>query len=606
MKIKYFLLIAGLFFIPFFFGALFGGACGGDDKPDVPGENRGSPDSGDDVTSLTCSYHSECGQAGMVCDIGAKICVQCLTTAHCSPGYICHQTRCETATECSSTGKCSNGVCNTATGFCVECLDNADCSATEICEQTTCLKVVECQSSAECEKGVCDAARSICVQCLEDVDCGEGGKCVGNYCEPFIKCSSDEECAESRMVCSAAVGACVVCLSDANCPDSHYCASDNRCAPDVCRQGETRCVGANVAICNANGSGETVAQCPGGSACADGACPGGMPIGDDDDGEPTCEPICSSRNCGQYGCCGDDGCGGTCGDCPEGTVCEKGYCLTIPENCTSNEMCTDPDKPKCSTKDGRCYPSSHCMIVGCGQMYCNPATGFCEAGKVEEWGTCVQDSDCKKGLKCYLTTHQCRQPCAGDAECGEGRYCETSIFFCDDTLCSSDGDCKDPKKPVCNIYTGKCEPFIPQCSKNEDCKAELTPLCNLETRKCVQCFTDADCTKENEVCNERGLCSYSYDAGGDDDDADAGDDDDDGGTVGPPCSVDDGTCDPKCPAGQICCEYICYTQSSTGDGGIVFDGGADAGSDGGGGGNCQTDADCPQGQSCLMGFCFGG
>ena len=71
--------------------------------------------------------------------------------------------------------------------------------------------------------------------------------------------------------------------------------------------------------------------------------------------------------------------------------------------------------------------------------------------------------------------------------------------------------------------------------------------------------------------------------------------------------TDDGTCDPKCPSGQICCEFVCYTESGGGDSGIVIDGGGgnDAGGGTDGGGGCQTDADCPQGQTCLMGMCFG-
>ena len=560
----------------FFIGAFAGISCGDGDDTDIPGDNpTRETDDDDAVTTIACTYHSECGQSGQVCDTGAGRCVECLTNAHCSPGYYCDATHCKEAAECTESGKCDNSVCDTGGDYCVECLVDGDCGENEICRDNTCLNVVPCQSSAECENGVCNTALAICVQCLEDIDCGDGNKCINNYCEPQIACEKDDDCKDSNMVCDVNAALCVVCLSDGNCPDSHFCASDKWCRPDICEQGSSRCDGDNVAVCNANGSAESILSCPDGEACVDGACPGGNPATDDDDDNDTaCTPICSARNCGQYGCCGDDGCGGSCGECPDGTICEEGYCLTPRDNCQSDADCTDPLKPSCSWKDTRCYPESHCMIVGCGQNYCNPATGFCEQGKVEEWGTCVQDGDCKGDMVCNIDKHQCRMPCGKDSDCGEGRFCDMEVYYCDDISCTSNEDCTDPAAPICNVYSGKCEPDTPKCLSDEDCKAELTPRCNTEMGRCVQCFTDDECEKENEICDERGLCSFGMD---DDDAADDDDTDDDDSTTGPPCEADDGTCEPACPEGQICCEFICYTETAGDDDDIVWDDDDDTG-----------------------------
>jgi MYXO-CTERM domain-containing protein len=101
------------------------------------------------------------------------------------------------------------------------------------------------------------------VQACEGLECGDDG--CGGSCGT---CGEHQACHE---------GSCVA---------QPWCG-DGACGPD-----------------------ETCASCPADCACDDahvcveGAC------------EPRpCDPVCSGRECG------DDGCGGSCGECPKGDVC---------------------------------------------------------------------------------------------------------------------------------------------------------------------------------------------------------------------------------------------------------------------------------------------
>ena len=69
-----------------------------------------------------------------------------------------------------------------------------------------------------------------------------------------------------------------------------------------------------------------------------------------------CEPACDGK------ACGDDGCGGTCGTCPQGGSCEDGACSCAPVCLSTSELlltdCTvstcDPLSLVCM--DGACVP----------------------------------------------------------------------------------------------------------------------------------------------------------------------------------------------------------------------------------------------------------
>ena len=65
------------------------------------------------------------------------------------------------------------------------------------------------------------------------------------------------------------------------------------------------------AACGDDGCGGICGHCGSGEVCEAGACV--------DDG--TCDPVCGANTCG------DDGCGGSCGTCGTGEVCDAGDCV---------------------------------------------------------------------------------------------------------------------------------------------------------------------------------------------------------------------------------------------------------------------------------------
>ena len=74
--------------------------------------------------------------------------------------------------------------------------------------------------------------------------------------------------------------------------------------------GDTCTASCNGRECGDDGCGGSCGECWG-EACIDGICGG-------------CQPQCSARECG------DDGCGGSCGTCPEGGICQQGDCRYLP------------------------------------------------------------------------------------------------------------------------------------------------------------------------------------------------------------------------------------------------------------------------------------
>lgn len=159
-----------------------------------------------------------------------------------------------------------------------------------------------------------------------------------------------------------------------------------------------------------------------------------------------CRPDCGSRQCG------DDGCGGSCGECynqctkqTDPSLCVDGYCqrACCPHTC---EMI------------GRGCGDWH---DGCGGIL---DCGGCPEGQACVNGTCldedimcVAESDCPWGFRCeeWFCIHEGLYPaaCSESHECPPDSYCEDGCCFpCDEGIqgencmapsqdCVVDGDC---------------------------------------------------------------------------------------------------------------------------------------------------------------------
>jgi len=148
-----------------------------------------------------------------------------------------------------------------------------------------------------------------------------------------------------------------------------------------------------------------------------------------------CDEICTP-DCGEQ-VCGDDGCGGDCGACPEGEVCTPTGVCCIPS--CEDKICGDDG---CGGDCGACLPEEICEAGACVPGGCQgiPWEGCCQAGALLycDQGNLIQES------------------CAGDPDCGwssnEGYY-----------NCGTEGgaDPADVFPMDCMVYC------VPDCAEKE-------------------------------------------------------------------------------------------------------------------------------------------
>lgn len=249
--------------------------------------------------------------------------------------------------------------------------------------------------------------------------CGEGRTCVesegvawcqewvclpGQACggDVLVECSADgltmlasflcddaNECAHSY--CDPELG----CVSEPL-PDGSLCGNDSSCLNGICLSCEPSCAGVE---CGGDGCGGFCGECPEGSSCTAGWC------------LTDCLPSCAEKQCG------GDGCGGSCGACDAGWECSsQSICFAICEpNCQGLQCGDDGCDGSCggcpegmNCMDGSCFPECqpHCTGMECGDDGCGGSCGECGEGE------CV-DHLCEA-----VDAH-----CAGDADCESGQLC---------------------------------------------------------------------------------------------------------------------------------------------------------------------------------------
>ncbi len=158
----------------------------------------------------------------------------------------------------------------------------------------------------------------------------------------------------------------------------------------------------------------------------------------------TCAVDCDGKQCG------DDGCGGSCGECDGDANCILGACV-VPDPVCGDELCEAPETPEDCPED--------CTESGpvCGDELCTPP---------ENPDTCPDD--CPPG------------PICGDGECVPPETLATCPDDCEDhvepTGCTEDADCEgDPPCPADATLGCVCVPgptggaCVPACEADEDC-----------------------------------------------------------------------------------------------------------------------------------------
>jgi|GEM_PF-856732 len=238
--------------------------------------------------------------------------------------------------------------------------------------------------------------------------------------------------------------------------------SADRCGPGTLLEGD-RCVpseGVDALTCGPG----TVRD---GDECVlDADTSDGPDASDPSDTAHACVPDCGGRDGLPRRECGDDDCGGSCGDCPGGEECSdlgrcylpgcvpdcRGEAATGPRACGDDGCggacgaCDDPAAPIC-TDTGQCVAECvpACLGRACGPDGCGGSCG-----------------DCAGGHGCSVHGH-----CVPDAwQCGDGRY--DAGDHCECGCGALDPDCALPGMALvgCGLDelcddAGACAPRVP-------------------------------------------------------------------------------------------------------------------------------------------------
>ena len=195
----------------------------------------------------------------------------------------------------------------------------------------------ECCGNGQCEAGyaeTCEACPQGCGACCGNTFCepqfGEDCESCAGDCGPCVEfcgdgdCNGDEDCDSCPVDC----GPCQDPCGDGLCDNSEDCDS----CPDDCGP----CPG-DSCMGNCGGQADTCFcddVCFDFGDCCDDVCD----WCDELEGCNSCEPDCTTP-WGFEKECGDDGCGGLCGFCPDNEQCtEQGICELIQQGMSCSEI----------------------------------------------------------------------------------------------------------------------------------------------------------------------------------------------------------------------------------------------------------------------------
>ncbi len=259
-------------------------------------------------------------------------------------------------------------------GSCGGCTGGLTCNAsgTCACAGMTCGGSCVDTSSDESNCGACGTT------------CDVGDACIGGTCRCSPSCTGkvcgDDGCG----------GSCGICSSDRACDGSGQC----ECATGTSCRGactDTMRDRRNCGACNT--------RCRGREFCVAGMC------------TRSCTPSCAGR------VCGDDGCGGSCGNCGGGHYCTASGSCACPSGqaeCGSTCVDTSSDPAHCGGCDRPCGGGETCISGACSSA-CLPLCGGRACGPDGcggECGMCAADRACDGSGACV---------CGGaSADCGGG------------------------------------------------------------------------------------------------------------------------------------------------------------------------------------------
>ena len=319
----------------------------------------------------------------------------------CPSGYYCSAGICQQECKPNCVGKhCGPDGCG---GSCGQCPQNYYCTVNQVCEPV-------CIPSCAGKQCGPDGCGGQCGGCPSDKYCSDDGQCLDFWsCRDILVCSWG--CADGDALCQQQcflngspaaqqqwldLWTCVMqaCVGQ---PENSPCwaqALYGTCKDlyYACLNCTPNCIGKQ---CGPDGCGGSCGTCPNNAPCdAYGQCP--------------CVPNCQGKECGP------NGCGGLCGVCPDNFVCSatgKCVCLRL---CDGKECGPDgcggtcgkcPDGYNCvyGKCEGACVPN--CVGKQCGPDGCGGSCGTCPVGfECSPDGLCVsaQGLSCSQGVDCVL------------------------------------------------------------------------------------------------------------------------------------------------------------------------------------------------------------
>jgi len=345
--------------------------------------------------------------------------------------------------------------------------------------------------------GACDGNP---VRLTPDGSIGPG--CTGPGCGSTVgSCSSDGDCA-TGLVCDLTVYQCVQCRSQRDCLDTEFCKA-GACAPDVCVQNTSSCVGNTIVTCLSDGSGiGSTVPCGTRQTCTmQGTTPACA--------NWTCTPAAKSCQVGaeMVVTCDADGLHQTpAEDCgAKNQVCVSGACL--PVVCTANtRFCSGRELHLCSAKgdsstlSSTCSTSQYCdsATTSCKTQVCSPSQPACNGHLAT---TCTETGAgyVAGGLDCSTSGQVCvTGTCQALACVPSAKYCSAGTV----RQCSSDGSTSSlyqtcSSTQFCDTTTNACKTQL--CTPNQPaCSTTTATLCNADGSGYQE--GGVDCSISSQVC----------------------------------------------------------------------------------------------------------
>ncbi|MBR57575.1 MAG: hypothetical protein CMH54_05895 [Myxococcales bacterium] len=496
---------------------------------------------GDCCTDI-CTYcaadnPTNCGTAadcnGTEAWIGDDMCDSGNNNVGCSwdGGDCCESTNPACATsfsypcDCKDPAACENNPANCA-GCVPDCAGKecgadgcgsvcGDCAGGLVCDLNLFECVVSCTPNCQGKECGADGCGSTCGECGTGETCDLNNFICVPGCEPScdgLACGSDGcggtcgVCGEGE-VCDSGVCTAGECSGYPSWIDDGYCDSANNnvfCSwdgGDCCESSNESCATSPTYPCD----------CQDPDACENN--PANC---------AACVPNCDGLNCG------DDGCGGSCGNCVDAQVCSDGVCGPIVcegneswidddycdtsnnnEGCawdggdcclSTNPVCDDnlfsvcdcQDPDACENNPANCGSTCEpdCTGLQCGDDGCGGSCGTCDAGQSCDSGVCVSGGTCG-GNEIWI----------GDGYCDNGN---------NNLECSWDGGdcCPSTNESCATAFAFPCICLDPDACENNpaNCTSGCVPNC--AGKECGEDGCGGSCGScvFGETCSATGQC----------------------------------------------------------------------------------------------------